>query len=177
MKKLPYVSSFVDRHGHRRFRFRRTASPTHYFQNHPGEPGFEEEYEACLAGRPPTSDGASTGGSQPKVVDKSMPIVKQARREMAKHPGVSSFVYFVGPSGGPVKIGLATSPDRRMKDLQIGNHARLRLWALIPGDSNDEAEFHRQLSDFKLTGEWFQPTAEVMSVVSNARSLANVAKG
>jgi len=51
-KKLAYVSSFVDRHGKPRYRFRRTGYPVHYFQEPHGTKAFEREYAACLSTEP-----------------------------------------------------------------------------------------------------------------------------
>lgn len=55
-KRLAYVSSFKDRHGKPRFRFRRKGYPTHYFREPFGTKGFEREYAACL-----NADPASIG--------------------------------------------------------------------------------------------------------------------
>ncbi len=45
----PYLSSFTDRHGTLRWRFRR-GSKSAYLVGQPGDPAFETEYEALLAG-------------------------------------------------------------------------------------------------------------------------------
>lgn len=52
MKKPEYVTSFVDRHGKRRYRFRRKGYDTHYFREPYGTKAFEVEYAACLAREP-----------------------------------------------------------------------------------------------------------------------------
>lgn len=51
-KRFAYVSSFKDRHGKRRYRFRRTGYPTRYFQAAFGTKDFEREYAACLQTEP-----------------------------------------------------------------------------------------------------------------------------
>ncbi|OJW73049.1 MAG: hypothetical protein BGO57_13310 [Sphingomonadales bacterium 63-6] len=51
-KPYPYVSSFKDRHGKRRWRFRRTGYDTHYFKAPWGTKEFEQEYAACLQAEP-----------------------------------------------------------------------------------------------------------------------------
>lgn len=48
----PYLSSFTDRHGILRWRFRR-AGKSVYLAGQPGEPAFEAEYEGLLAGVAP----------------------------------------------------------------------------------------------------------------------------
>ena len=51
-KKPPYVSDFLDRHGKRRYRFRRKGYPTQYFKSPFGTKDFEREYAACLDAEP-----------------------------------------------------------------------------------------------------------------------------
>jgi integrase len=53
MKKgFRYVSSFLDRHGKRRYRFRRLGYAAHYFQAPFGTKEFEREYASCLSAEP-----------------------------------------------------------------------------------------------------------------------------
>src|SRR4051794_19591602 len=49
-RRHPNVTSFKDRHGKLRWRFRKTGQPTHYFSHPPDTPGFAEELAACEAG-------------------------------------------------------------------------------------------------------------------------------
>lgn len=51
-KRYPYASSFLDRHGKRRWRFRRKGYQTHYFKAPHGTKDFEREYAACLEAEP-----------------------------------------------------------------------------------------------------------------------------
>lgn len=44
-----YVSSYKDRHGKVRYRFRRQGLPSVHFRNAPGTPEFMEEYQAALS--------------------------------------------------------------------------------------------------------------------------------
>jgi integrase len=48
------VSSFKDRHGKSRYRFRKTGLPTYYFRAEPGSYEFLEELRACTQGAEPT---------------------------------------------------------------------------------------------------------------------------
>jgi integrase len=52
VKPYPYVSSFLDRHGRRRWRFRRAGARAVYLPGRPGEPAFDAAYAAALAGAP-----------------------------------------------------------------------------------------------------------------------------
>lgn len=72
--------------------------------------------------------------------------------------------YFIqAESGGPVKIGKAKDPARRLKELQTSHYDRLRILATIEGDC--ERELHRQLKQHRMTGEWFAPHSDVGKVV------------
>lgn len=51
-KRPPYVSSFKDRHGKRRYRFRRKGYEVHYFKEPFGTKAFEREYAGCLDAEP-----------------------------------------------------------------------------------------------------------------------------
>jgi Site-specific recombinase XerD len=51
-KNYPFASSFLDRHGKRRWRFRRKGHPTHYFKAQHGTKDFEREYASCLEAEP-----------------------------------------------------------------------------------------------------------------------------
>lgn len=54
MRKFPFVSSFRDRHGKVRYRFRRKGYAPHYFKAPVGTKQFEREYAACLEAEKPT---------------------------------------------------------------------------------------------------------------------------
>lgn len=81
-------------------------------------------------------------------------------------------IYFIqsGPDG-PIKIGKAVDPQKRLQTLQIGTHETLRLLAVIPGDRKREAEIHRHLKAHRHRGEWFAATAEVLAYISGLRDV------
>ena len=54
MKRPEYVTSFRDRHGKVRYRFRRKGYPSHYFKAPFGTKAFEREYAECLAAERPS---------------------------------------------------------------------------------------------------------------------------
>lgn len=62
---------------------------------------------------------------------------------------------------GPIKIGVARDPQKRLADLQVG--CPYELFLVAAGDLPDSAEreFHRQLWDYSVRGEWFQPHENV----------------
>ena len=77
-------------------------------------------------------------------------------------------IYFIQVENkGPIKIGYAKKPEQRLKTLQIGNHKKLNLIAVIPGEPPLESKIHRDLKDFKRNGEWFNSTTEVLYYIKN----------
>ena len=90
---------------------------------------------------------------------------------------------------GPIKIGKAKDPVKRLKILQTGNPEKLAIIHLVKCKSDMNAsfmerEFHRKLGRMKLNGEWFKPHAiarfrEIMSEVrfQHRRRIAPAIKG
>ena len=62
----------------------------------------------------------------------------------------------VGDPSGPVKIGYASSPHRRLSGIQTGNSRPLHLIAIGPEGKKLEAEFKRVWEVFAIRGEWFR---------------------
>lgn len=77
-------------------------------------------------------------------------------------------IYFIQvENNGPIKIGTAVDPKKRLNTLQIGNHKKLNLITAIPGKSGLESKIHRDLKEFRRDGEWFNPTTEVLDYIQN----------
>ncbi len=62
----------------------------------------------------------------------------------------------------PLKIGVASNLERRLKQLQNGNPFRLCYMLVIKIDSRKEAfdkekEYHRIFRRERMLGEWFKP--------------------
>ena len=66
--------------------------------------------------------------------------------------------------GGPIKLGRAEDPVKRLRHLQTSHHERLKLLACEPADNDEDAEkaVHQHLSVFRIRGEWFRPTRQVL---------------
>lgn len=83
----------------------------------------------------------------------------------------TSFVYVVGPTSNPVKIGRAEDVASRIWQLQIGNPDELILHRAIPMprgvEMAVEAEVHARLAAHRRRGEWFNVEAvEAIAIVS-----------
>jgi hypothetical protein len=61
--------------------------------------------------------------------------------------------------GGPIKIGWARDPEKRLRQLQTAHAEQLTLLAVIPGTRCLEQEIHRKLIFARRGGEWFEAGA------------------
>lgn len=75
------------------------------------------------------------------------------------------FVYFVQAEiGGLVKIGWATKPAERVRNMQRWCPVKLTILFSVPGDGKMEAELHRRFKSARQHGEWFEPVPEIFGV-------------
>lgn len=73
----------------------------------------------------------------------------------------SQTVYFIASESGPIKIGIAVSPDKRLRGLQTGHHERLELLATCEGGQERERDYHKRFAAHRLHGEWFERVPEI----------------
>ena len=71
----------------------------------------------------------------------------------------ASYVYFVS-TDSVCKIGKADDPRKRLRELQVGNHAQLFLQRTIQTNNAKESEklemlFHEALKNSLIRGEWY----------------------
>lgn len=76
-------------------------------------------------------------------------------------------IYFV-KAGQFLKIGISENPEKRVRELQIGNPHKLELLGTIPGDEQDETEIHNAFSDHHSHGEWYFYSKPVRTFVKFA---------
>jgi hypothetical protein len=75
-------------------------------------------------------------------------------------------IYFVqAGDNGPIKIGLAISPETRKKNLQTAHYEELRIIGILDGNSHVEKQLHRQFRDYRIRGEWFHPSQEIIKFI------------
>lgn len=77
-------------------------------------------------------------------------------------------LYFVKCAGGPIKIGRATNPAKRLGSLRSGSYQRLELLATLPGKGYEEKVWHMAFQDYRLTGEWFRADKELTAAIERA---------
>ena len=76
----------------------------------------------------------------------------------------STNIYFIGSlESGTVKIGKSNNPEKRLTELQTANPHKLVLYGVIDDVTSElESRLHRILDPFRLEGEWFRLTDEVI---------------
>lgn len=74
-------------------------------------------------------------------------------------------IYFIQiKQSGPIKIGYAKNPQRRLKELEGASPYPLRL-LLVLNDEN-EKKFHQQFKQSKINREWFKPSKELLTFIA-----------
>jgi len=57
---------------------------------------------------------------------------------------------------GPVKIGTAYDPYRRLASFQNAHFAELRMLAIYEGEAREEHLLHKKFEHLRIRGEWFR---------------------
>lgn len=76
---------------------------------------------------------------------------------------MSHFVYVIASSEtGPCKVGITHAPEKRLKQLQTGHPAKLRIWHLLECEDARRMEriIHDTLKIHRASGEWFHLSVE-----------------
>lgn len=82
-------------------------------------------------------------------------------------PKLSRPVYFIQcGEGGPIKIGIARDPAKRLAGLQTGHFERLQLRALTTGGAKQERAYHDRFAAHRLHGEWFSPHPDLLAEIA-----------
>lgn len=69
----------------------------------------------------------------------------------------------IDSSTGYVKIGKSMNPDSRIKTLVTAN-VHIKLYAIVNGDY--EKELQKKLIDYKISGEWFEISHEILNEIT-----------
>lgn len=80
-------------------------------------------------------------------------------------------IYFIQCNGtdGPIKIGIAVDPNRRLSELRIGCPYPMQMLATCPGDDMLERQLHATFRDDRIHGEWFTCTPKLLELARDIR--------
>lgn len=85
-------------------------------------------------------------------------------------------IYFIQSSDKSIKIGFTNqNPLARLKALQTGSNLELTLLGVINGDKNRELRLHDRFKEFRIRGEWFKNSKELVNFI-NENALPNIAR-
>jgi hypothetical protein len=154
----PFVSTFKDRHGVIRPRFRR-AGYSRYLPLDLESREFAAAYDECIKTAPhvPARSPRSPVG--------------QARAMLARRNWDQSgeFVYFIQVRG-MVKIGFSSMIVNRMSKLASSSPTRVQLLAIMLGGRSVERKIHETLAADRIKGEWFRRSEDVKRMIAFARN-------
>jgi hypothetical protein len=98
----------------------------------------------------------------------------------------ATFVYLIGEEDGPIKIGEAKDPIRRLREMQTGNPRRMRVEYVLLGDAHTERLLHEMWESFAIVAphkqgrrdahpgtEWFRADAreQLLPIIATAAQL------
>lgn len=103
-----------------------------------------------------------SGHSETRPVRASRRLGKDLYQHVCK-------IYFVEAVGMDlVKIGYTVNPVKRFMAMLTMSPAPLSLLGSMWGGPRRETEIHAKLDEFRVHGEWFEKSPEVMAVVATA---------
>lgn len=72
----------------------------------------------------------------------------------------------VGPRSRATLVAAECHPLERLKALQQAHGELLHILAVLPGVRiTKERELHKQFAAYRLRGEWFEPSVEIMAYI------------
>lgn len=80
-----------------------------------------------------------------------------------------SVYYIQAGDDGPIKIGHADDPWKRLSQVQVGHSEPLRIIAVAQGGAAEEKQTHEKFSEDRIRGEWFRPSAQLIAHIGNIR--------
>ena len=78
---------------------------------------------------------------------------------------MTGYIYAIGSENGAVKIGYSVDPKSRLPFLRTGHPGKLTLLGAVDAVRSQEAEIHKLLSRWHVSGEWFRLEGAVIAFV------------
>lgn len=94
----------------------------------------------------------------------------KTKRTIKNELGSIYFISKLGCSIYPIKIGFSTEDvNVRLVNLQVANPERLCILAIFYSHRSLELELHKLLERFRILGEWFSRSDEVLGAMNAAK--------
>jgi hypothetical protein len=83
-------------------------------------------------------------------------------------------LYFIGGDEGPVKIGYSCNLPKRLATIQAHSPIAVRVLAAIHNAQGGqlEAAYHYRFAQYRLHGEWFERSSEIVAEIERLSSHA-----
>lgn len=95
--------------------------------------------------------------------------VQHRSRWLDKDRSEHRYLYFIRcGKNGPIKIGIARDPQKRLVTLQIGNPRRLVLIGTLEDCADLERRLHEHFAADHIGGEWFRPSKALRTFIRKA---------
>jgi hypothetical protein len=95
--------------------------------------------------------------------------------QTSSHGSMEGHVYFAAAATGSIKIGFTSDVGRRLTELSYATGHPLSLLTSVFGDRKTEGYFHRKHAPDNLIGEWFRPSADVLSTIDDVKGRGSAA--
>jgi hypothetical protein len=158
MNLPPFVSTFKDRHGVTRPRFRR-AGYSRYLPLDLNSTEFAAVYGECIKTAPQAPARSPTS-----PVGQARAILERRNWDQG-----GEFVYFIQVRG-MVKIGFSSMILNRMSKLASSSPTRVQVLAIMLGGRDTERKIHETLATDRIKGEWFRRSDDVRRMIAFARN-------
>jgi hypothetical protein len=86
--------------------------------------------------------------------------------------GHDKLVYLIQIGPGPVKVGVARCPYRRLGDIQVACPYDVAILRITWGGADLEGYLHHRWREHRIRGEWFEPADEILRYASGDADLS-----
>lgn len=95
--------------------------------------------------------------------------VKDASKKRKIEEQAKSVVYFfIDKNKKTLKIGTSINWKERLKSIQTTCSTEIDILKTIPGDVRTEREWHHRFAKYRLQGEWFTASKELLMAINEA---------
>lgn len=93
-------------------------------------------------------------------------LTDKAVLERKRRDGLTNIYFIRCINSGFIKIGKAENVMNRLHCLQVGSTSELELVGSLEAPPAREKELHVMFDQYRVRGEWFQPSNEIMKYIA-----------
>ncbi len=97
---------------------------------------------------------------------KAITVLEEVKKDcLEEYRGKKRRIYFIQSGDGPIKIGFSTNIELRLSAIRNWHPYKLTILKLLDGDYEDEHAIHKKFKHVKLTGEWYNPSEDLLKFI------------